>query len=308
VSAVTIEQVGAFDLPCAPASGERICVIGDIHGRSDLLEPLLERANKLLAGKLGRLVLLGDCDSFFDVLGSLGRQGLRYPIAEMTGPNVEVRRRGIAMLRAALSALKPPENESLDEPGSERGRDGVTNDLTYRGQPILFIDLEASSLDPRGYPIEIGWAAADGLISVTHDSMLIRPTIDWRESGHWSEESAAVHCMIWGDLMRDGMDVMDAVSRIDATFAGKTLVSDAPDTDLRWLAMVYEAVDRTCPWRMHDLALVRRGIVAEMDLNPRTAFAALDLEEAKEPRPHRADPDAVRMARLTQIMIAAGKR
>jgi hypothetical protein len=72
--------------------------------------------------------------------------------------------------------------------------------------------------------------------------------------------------------------------------------------------MVYEAVDRPCPWRMHDLVLVRRSIVAEMDLNPRTAFAALDLEEAKEPRPHRAGPDAVRIARLTQSMIAAGKR
>jgi hypothetical protein len=184
----------------------------------------------------------------------------------------------------------------------------VTNYLTYRGQPILFIDLEASSLDARGYPIEIGWAAADGLISVTHDSMLIRPTIDWRESGHWSEESAAVHRISWGNLMRNGMDVLDVVKRIDVAFAGQTLVSDAPDTDLRWLAMVYEAVDRTCPWRMQDLAFVRRGIVAEMDLNPRTVFAALDLGETEEPRPHRAGPDAVRMARLTQSMIAAEKR
>jgi hypothetical protein len=30
------------------------------------------------------------------------------------------------------------------------------------------------------YPIEIGWAAADGLISVRDDSLLIRPTLDWR--------------------------------------------------------------------------------------------------------------------------------
>jgi hypothetical protein len=196
----------------------------------------------------------------------------------------------------------------MDKPGSEPVRDGVNNNLTYRGQPILFIDLEASSLDPRGYPIEIGWAAADGLISVRYDSLLIRPTLDWRESGHWSEESAAVHRISWGDLTRDSMDVLDVVPRIDAAFAGKTLVSDAPDTDLRWLAMVYEAVDRTCPWRMQDLAFVRRGIVAEMDLNPRTAFAALELGETKEPRPHRAGSDAARMARLTQIMIAAGKR
>jgi hypothetical protein len=81
--------------------------------------------------------------------------------------------------------------------------------------------------------------------------------------------------------MRDGMDVMDVVPRIDAAFAGQTLISDAPDTNLHWLAMVYEAVDRPCPWRLHDLALVRRGIGAEMGLNPRIAFAALDLEDAK---------------------------
>jgi hypothetical protein len=61
--------------------------------------------------------------------------------------------------------------------------------------------------------------------------------------------------------------------------------------------MVYEAAARPCPWRLHDLALVRRGILAEMDPNPHTAFAALDLEEAKEPRPHRAGADAVRMGR-----------
>jgi hypothetical protein len=180
--------------------------------------------------------------------------------------------------------------------------------ITWRGQPVLFVDLEASSLELGGYPIEVGWAAADAFGGVTHDSLLIRPTLDWRESGRWSEDSAAIHHIGWGDLTRDGHDVLDAVPRIDAAFAGYLLVSDAPGLDLRWLAMIHDAVGRSCPWRIHDLALVRRGIAAEMDLNPRTAFATLDLEEAKELRPHRAGPDAVRMARLTQSMIAAGKR
>jgi serine/threonine protein phosphatase 1 len=72
MSAVTIEEIGIFDLPCAPASGERICVIGDIHGRSDLFAPLLDRASELLAEKQGRLVLLGDLiDRGPDSLGCL---------------------------------------------------------------------------------------------------------------------------------------------------------------------------------------------------------------------------------------------
>jgi hypothetical protein len=72
-----------------------------------------------------------------------------------------------------------------------------------------------------------------------------------------------------------------------------------------WIPILERCFDQ---WRMQDLAFVRRGIVAEMDLNPRTAFAALELGETKEPRPHRAGPDAFRMAQLTQSMIAAGKR
>jgi serine/threonine protein phosphatase 1 len=72
MSAVTIDEIGTFVLPCAPASGERICVIGDIHGRSDLFAPLLDRATELLAEKQGRLVLLGDLiDRGPDSLGCL---------------------------------------------------------------------------------------------------------------------------------------------------------------------------------------------------------------------------------------------
>jgi serine/threonine protein phosphatase 1 len=72
MSAVTIDEIGTFNLPCAPSSSERICVIGDIHGRSDLFAPLLDRASELLAEKTGRLVLLGDLiDRGPDSLGCL---------------------------------------------------------------------------------------------------------------------------------------------------------------------------------------------------------------------------------------------
>lgn len=43
-------------------------------------------------------------DDYVQVLGALGELGLRPPIAEMTGPNVEARRRGRAMIREALRA------------------------------------------------------------------------------------------------------------------------------------------------------------------------------------------------------------
>jgi hypothetical protein len=181
--------------------------------------------------------------------------------------------------------------------------------IAYHGQPLLFVDVEASSLAPNGYPIEIGWApdasAADG---EGCGGVLVSPTPAWQEEGHWSEESAAVHRIPRDVLIREGLDVMDVMPMLERAFAGRLLVSDAIDSDLRWLAQLCDAADRPCPWRLHPLDAVRQGIVAELDLNPRTAFATLDLIEVKEPRPHRAGPDAARMARLTKVMIAGGAR
>ena len=41
-------------------------------------------------------------DDYVQVLGALGELGLRPPVAAMTGPNVEARLRGRALIREAL--------------------------------------------------------------------------------------------------------------------------------------------------------------------------------------------------------------
>ncbi len=46
-------------------------------------------------------------DNYLDVLAALGNLGLRQPVAPMDGPNVELRRRGRALLREALRETKP---------------------------------------------------------------------------------------------------------------------------------------------------------------------------------------------------------
>jgi hypothetical protein len=38
-------------------------------------------------------------DNYGEVLNGLGELGLKYPVAPMSGPNVEARQRGIAFLR-----------------------------------------------------------------------------------------------------------------------------------------------------------------------------------------------------------------
>ena len=43
-------------------------------------------------------------DDYVQVLGGLGELGLRPPVAPMSGPNVEARQRGRAVIREALRA------------------------------------------------------------------------------------------------------------------------------------------------------------------------------------------------------------
>jgi hypothetical protein len=57
---VSVNVLASFDLPCSLVSREVICVIGDIHGRSDLLAPVIDGAERSLAGRQGRLILLGN--------------------------------------------------------------------------------------------------------------------------------------------------------------------------------------------------------------------------------------------------------
>ncbi len=45
-------------------------------------------------------------DNYVEVLGALGELGLRPPVAPMTGPNVEARQRGRALIREALRAQR----------------------------------------------------------------------------------------------------------------------------------------------------------------------------------------------------------
>lgn len=47
-------------------------------------------------------------DSYLDVLAALGERNLRPPFVPMTGPNVEARQRGIALVRQRLAEQTNP--------------------------------------------------------------------------------------------------------------------------------------------------------------------------------------------------------
>lgn len=96
----------------------------------------------------------------------------------------------------------------------------------------VFIDFEASSLSSASWPIEVGVAWLDGK-KVIVESKLIRPRPEWPEDD-WNPESEAVH-----NIPRSELDAADSADNVSAwlleTVAGRTLVSDAPEFDQRWL-------------------------------------------------------------------------
>jgi hypothetical protein len=91
------------------------------------------------------------------------------------------------------------------KPMKKAGRFSQAPSFTRLPWPLTVIDIEASSLDLTGYPIEVGlafWPAPNEPIYGW--SVLIRPTEEWRLHGHWSPESAKVHGIRGSDLVAQG--------------------------------------------------------------------------------------------------------
>lgn len=107
---------------------------------------------------------------------------------------------------------------------------------------VFFLDFEASSLLPGGYPIEVAWVSAQG----EPEQYLIKPTARWLEwSGSWSPESEAVHGIPLATLLAEGTPVEIVATRLVEALAGQEVYSDDPGYDQMWLALLLEAGGRS---------------------------------------------------------------
>lgn len=164
---------------------------------------------------------------------------------------------------------------------------------------VVFTDVEASSLDKGSFPVEIGWCLDD---DVGPDSFLISPSGEWDTEFGWSPISQAVHGLRLNALYRDGIDVHEAVQRMEAVFAGRVVVSDNAAFDDHWIGMVYEAARHPRSWTVTPLDDVYRLAAAAGHVDAATFVRAIQAVEAIHPHPHRAAPDAFRMARKVRAL------
>jgi hypothetical protein len=153
--------------------------------------------------------------------------------------------------------------------------------------PLAVIDVEASSLDLAGYPIEVGlalWPAPDE--PTFGWSTLIRPIDDWRQHGHWSPVSAKVHGIRGGDLLTHGRSPRQVAAVLnEALGSGAVVWCDGGPYDAQWIQALFKAGGVKPSFSLgdwHRLALMLGDPIRERALTC--------LEQA--PTLHRARADA----------------
>jgi hypothetical protein len=139
-----------------------------------------------------------------------------------------------------------------------------------------FIDVEASSLGTRGYPIEVGLITSEGSMYCS----LISPPADWTRNDAiaWDEGAERVHGITRPILATHGKPLQHVASELNRIAAGLTLFSDAWGNDYPWLARLFDAADLPMHFHLDSLrkllddseagrwSTVKAEVIAELNL------------------------------------------
>src|SRR6266849_6015606 len=148
-----------------------------------------------------------------------------------------------------------------------------------------FLDIEASGLSDHSYPIEIGWAIPFG----EERGFLIRPATGWT---YWSAIAEEVfHGISRDTILREGIDVYDAVRQIEAALTGQEVYSEDPEQDGWWLERLYRATHEPYRIVVRDASALFDALRGRHDLS-----AIRQTVAARFPHVHRAMPDARQLA------------
>lgn len=155
---------------------------------------------------------------------------------------------------------------------------------------IAFIDLEASGLGAKSWPIEAGWCYVSG----APKAMLIKPDKSW-PLDQWDENAFALHGVSFETLQQSGVEAAEVCNALNDALSDKIVYSDAPDWDGFWFYRLFQAAGVRQKFALRDFYEVFRSLAPEK----------LDkiVERANEiaPRAHRAVPDVLHMRALFEL-------
>ncbi len=161
--------------------------------------------------------------------------------------------------------------------------------------PLYTLDFEASSLDRRSYPIEIGicrWSAPDAPLRVW--SSLIHPHASWKAFGYWSESAQRIHGITTDDLVAERRSPSLIVRSIHLLVGGHACFCDGGRYDQVWARKLNNVADLQLRLRLGNWHLLMSELAPE---GYKAAAEWLDNNRA----PHRAGPDAERLMRALSI-------
>jgi len=108
------------------------------------------------------------------------------------------------------------------------------------------LDIEASGFGRGSYPIEVGFAGADGRLFCG----LIRPEPDWL---HWDSTAEGLHGISRELLQRHGHPASWMAAELNARLAGQVVYCDGWGMDYPWLARLFDAAGQRPRFRLDDL-------------------------------------------------------
>jgi hypothetical protein len=158
-----------------------------------------------------------------------------------------------------------------------------------------FIDVEASGLGGRSYPIEVGLITPEGSMYCS----LIAPDPHWVGDGDaaWDEAAERVHGITRAILKIHGKPLLEVARDLNRIARGLTLFSDAWGNDYPWLSRLFDAADMPMRFQLESL----RTLLDEAEAARWAAAKAEVIAELKLTR-HRASSDA-RILQRTLVRI-----
>jgi hypothetical protein len=153
--------------------------------------------------------------------------------------------------------------------------------------PVV-LDLEASGFGRNGYPIEVGYAMADGRLFCS----LIRPEPDWT---HWDPMAERLHRIPRHLLMQHGRSPLEVSQLLNNNLQGRTVYSDGWAHDYPWLALLFDAAGLRPHFKLENLRALLREDEAE-----RWHEVKQQIARERGGQRHRASADA----RLLQLSLA----
>lgn len=155
---------------------------------------------------------------------------------------------------------------------------------------IAFIDLEASGLGAKSWPVEVGWTFEEG----EPVSILVRPDATWSDDS-WDPQAEKLHGLERARLEREGREARDICLVLNEALADAEVYSDAPDWDGFWLYRLFSAGRVRQAFALHDYGRLMRPLVAGRDQSLFARAARL------APRRHRAADDARHLQTLYRL-------